>query len=366
MKYKDNWEDTKQRFEAWWSRSSLGRPMLRVASKKPAQEIAGIPVPPPPATPEDMHIGIPHALRVAEYGFQTTNFNYAEAFPAIDLNMGPGSLACYLGSEPIFKWDTVWFSPCVPDGWQAFGPLRFDPENPWWQKHWQVLRAAVEAAQGDYLVNIPDLIENVDVLSAMRDPQTFCYDLIDEPETVRDYTDQLDALYFQYYDPISELVACDGGTSYTAFSIWGKGRTAKVQCDFSALMSPAQFRDHVLDSLQRQLARLDHSLYHLDGPDAVRHLDALMELDRLDALQWTPGAGRPDPGDPLWYPIHDKVHRAGKSLWISLSDGGIEDWLAKTDRLVDRYGADGLYMLYPTMQESEALRLMERAETRWR
>ena len=48
--------------------------------------------------------------------------------------------------------------------------------------------------------------------------------------------------------------------------------------------------------------RLDHSLYHLDGPDAIKHVPALMELEKLDALQWTCGAGQPDGACPRWYP----------------------------------------------------------------
>ena len=58
-----------------------------------------------------------------------------------------------------------------------------------------------------------------------------------------------------------------------------------------------------MPSLQQQCQKLDYTLYHLDGPDAIKHLDALMEIEELDALQWTPGAGKPDGGDELWYPI---------------------------------------------------------------
>ena len=42
-----------------------------------------------------------------------------------------------------------------------------------------------------------------------------------------------------------------------------------------------------------------------------------MEIDEIDALQWTSGDHGPDGTQVEWEePIYDKVIRAGKSLWI--------------------------------------------------
>lgn len=32
-----------------------------------------------------------------------------EAFPYVDLNLGPGSMAAYFSAEPHFSLDTVWY-----------------------------------------------------------------------------------------------------------------------------------------------------------------------------------------------------------------------------------------------------------------
>ena len=89
----------------------------------------------------------------------------------------------------------------------------------------------------------------------------------------------------------------------------GSGKCAKVQCDFCALISPLHFREFVKPSLEKQWSLLDSSLYHLDGPDEIKHLYALMEIEDLKALQFTPGAGNPDGGSLLWYPIYDKAEK---------------------------------------------------------
>ena len=87
-----------------------------------------------------------------------------------------------------------------------------------------------------------------------------------------------------------------------------------MQCDFSAMISPVMFERFVVPSLSEQCAWLDRALYHLDGPDCVRHLDLLLQIPNLHAIQWTPGAGEPGAGDPKWFSLYDRILRAGKSI----------------------------------------------------
>jgi 5-methyltetrahydrofolate--homocysteine methyltransferase len=224
-----------------------------------------------------------------------------------------------------------------------------------------MLRDAVALSRGDYFVAIPDIIENLDILSAARGPQALCYDLADAPELVRAGVERVDSLYFDYYDRCYEITKdSDGASAYTAFAVLGRGKTAKVQCDFCALMSPDAFRELAAPSLRKQCRALDHSIYHLDGPDAIRHLDALMEIEELDALQWTCGAGRPDGANPMWYPIYDKAREAGKGLWVFIEDGGPSDWAKAAKQFVARYGTTGVYFLFPDFPDlASALAMQE-------
>ena len=84
-----------------------------------------------------------------------------------------------------------------------------------------------------------------------------------------------------------------------------------------------------------------------------------MEIKELDALQWICGAGKPDAGSEEWYPIWDAAHDAGKGLWIILQDGGPEDWARSAQKLVKRYGATGLYFLFPNFPNLAQARKME-------
>lgn len=365
MNYVNDWPEIKERFSLWWQGRNADRPLMHVVAVREAplnslEEECG------PETPEALYLDVDANLKRCRNYCRTRRF-YAEAYPNLSLDLGPGSMALYLGAEPVFTPETVWFRECARDAADLLHRCSFGPENKWWKLHCSMIRRAVEATRGEFLVNIPDIIENVDILAAMRGPQNLLYDMIDEPALVREAVGRIEELYFRYYDAMYDLVKDeDGSNSFTAFQIVGSGKTAKVQCDFSALMSPDQFREIVQPSLSKQCRALSHSLYHLDGPDALRHVDALMEIGDLQALQWTCGAGQPDGSSDRWFPLYDKVRKAGKSLWIQLYDGGFRDWLVGAEMLVRRYGKDGLYLYFPEMKEAEAEELIRIAERRWR
>ncbi len=352
MRYKENWEETKARFTAWWSRETTDRPLMRVIAKR-KEPIEPLEIVAPPRDPESYHLDIERKVKEMR-NFCRTHIFLAEAFPSLDVDLGPGSMATYLGAEPVFAWDTVWYTPCLSGDLSQHRELIYRGDSFWLQRHLGLVRAARMLAGDDFLVNIPDIMESIDVLASLRGAQELVYDFIDHPETVRELIAQLDQFYPRYYQAFYELVAHEGGSSYTVFSIWGPGRVAKIQCDFSALMSPRQFREFALPSLERQCRFLDYTLYHLDGIDAIKHLDALMEIKDLDALQWTPGFGKPDGGSEEWYPIYDKVKASGKALWINIEEGTLDDWLRQAKKLLERYGSSGLYILFPVMEEEEA------------
>lgn len=363
MKYKKNWEETKEKFRNYWKQQNTGRPLMIVWAEK--EDAKPLPEELIPADTQDQYMN-PERM-VARYRHFCENHEFlGESFPNMSVDFGPGSVAAYLGSDIEFRDDTVWFTECVED-WEETGKLTFDPDNLWLKKHMEVVQECRKLADGDFLIPIPDLMENIDVLASLRGAQNTVYDLIDEPEEMEERIRQVTDVYFEYYDRFYELVKeQDGASCYTVFQIWGEGKTAKLQCDFSALMSPGQFREFIQESLRRQAGQLDHVLYHLDGPDAIKHMDALMEIEEIDALQWTSGDHGPDGTLEEWYEIYDKARRAGKSLWIKVYSGNVDDWIRNVDRLVKRYGSHSMLLYFNPMPLADAEKLMAYAEAHWK
>ncbi len=384
MLYKKNWEETKEKFKNYWKHCNTGRPLMCVIARKPEVEHLSDNRPveggysdvicqgkyyalPEELKWKDMEDKYQNAERiVARYRhFCETHLFLAESFPNLNVDFGPGSLASYLGSDIGFNEDTVWFKPCLT-GWEDVPPFHFDPENAWFKKHLALVQECRRLVGDDFYVDMPDLMENIDVLASLRGAMDTLYDMIEEPEIIEERIKEVTALYYDYYNRFYDIIKdAEGGNSYTVFQIWGPGKTVKLQCDFSAMMSPTNFRDFIQDSLRQQAEKADCVLYHLDGPDAIKHMDALMEIDGIDALQWTSGDTGPDGTLEDWYPIYDKARAAGKSLWVKVYSGEFEDWIAHVDKLVARYGSHSLFLFFPEMSLEQANRLIEHADKHW-
>ena len=99
------------------------------------------------------------------------------------------------------------------------------------------------------------------------------------------------------------------------------------------------FCEFVVPGLLDTCAWLDHSLFHVDGPGMLRHLDALLEIKDLDAIEFTPGPGVPRGGDAEWWPYYQRILEAGKSVqavWMSPGD---------VLPLLDAIGREGVYLM---------------------
>ncbi len=307
--YKKDWDESKKRFEAFWNRDIADRPLLLIGT---ATDGSGEVPPTPPATLEERYTDVDYLLAAVEYGLKRTYYA-GDMFPHFAPYLGAGSVALYLGSEPGFAEDTIWFEKCI-DGLKDPIPS-FDPNNKWWLKTLEITQKAVERFRGKALVTFPDLVENVDIIASLRGTEELLFDLIECPEDVHRWQKALLDLYFEYYDRLYDMIKeDDGGSSFIAFNIWGPGRTAKIQCDFSAMISKPMFDEFVAPYLEEQAKRLDYVCYHLDGPGALQHVDTLVSLPNIDAIQWTPGAGTSGVGDPAWIPLYKKIREAGKSL----------------------------------------------------
>ena len=382
--YKLNWAETKEKFANYWQHKNTGRPLMCVIARRPEVEqfSDGTPVEggyldqicqgkyynmPKELYWKDMEDKYQNAERiVARYRyFCDTHAFLGESFPNLNIDFGPGSTAAYLGSDIGFKEDTVWFKKCL-DGWDGVPKLTFDPENKWFKKHLQLAKDCRALAKDDFYVDMPDLMENIDVLASLRGAQDTLFDLLDEPEKVGKRIQEVTDVYYEYYDRFYDVIKDkDGGNAYTVFQIWGPGRTVKLQCDFSAMMAPEDFRKYIQPSLRTQSENVDHVLYHLDGPAAIKHMDALMEIDGIDALQWTSGDAGPDGTLPDWDVIYDKAIAAGKSIWVKVYSGEFEDWIRNVDRIVKKYGSHSLFLLFPEMSMEQAVYLLDYADKNW-
>ena len=347
LKWKQNWEETQQHFIDWWNREGL---VITVGTHPQPESHEVVAKPGPVGMVEAYEDGVARAKR-NHYHLAHQQFP-GDSLPIASTDIGPGSLALFLGSEPGFSPETVWFKPCIHevDEPESLPPLKFDPDSHWWKVTEATCRACAELAQGKYLVGCPDLVENVDIISALRDPQTLMIDMIMRPEWVEQKVMESNQAFFEAYQRIYDIIKLpDGSSCFGAFALWGPGKTVKVQCDACAMFSPDMFRRFVVPALTEQCEWLDNSMYHLDGTQCIDKLDPLLAIEALDAVEWTPQAGIEGGGDPRWFDIYHRILDAGKSVQVMGAQ------LHELRPLLDEIGTAGVYVgMWPqTAEEAE-------------
>jgi hypothetical protein len=356
MKFKSDWSQAREHHIRWWQRKG---PVLKIVCPR-ATPVEAIPEPAKPADLLGTWTDPTYRVGLAEQQMAGTMF-LADAFPYFDGYIGPGTTNILLGSQPHFAEETVWYEPCIADPDTA-PPIGFEPSgNHWWGVQMALLEEAHRRNAGRYLLGVPDLVENLDVLAALRDTEKLLMDLAERPEWVAAKVWEINEAYFAIFDRIYDLVKDEhGGHAYCAFNIYGPGKTAKVQCDISCMMSPRMFKDIVVPPLAAQCKYLDCSMYHLDGEDALGHLDALLAIDDLDAIEWTPvGAsgkvsGMPTAGSPSFYDLYRRILKAGKC--VQAIQVRPEDVIP----LLDAVGPNGLYVDVIGTDEKTATQLVEK------
>jgi len=333
LQHKPDWERSKARFEAFWHREVLDRPLVQAFSRR-NNPLSSQSTPSEPESLDQFWLDADYRIDAFEANAARTHYG-GDAFPIFETYIGPGSLALYLGSEPRFAEDTVWNEPSVDSLADSALPV-YDATNETWLASYQMCRRGVERLRGKAIVSIPDLIEGLDTLASLRGTQELLFDLVEHPQAIHKWQRALVELYFEYYDRIYDVVKDDsGGSCASCFFLWAPGRMAKLQCDVSAMVSPAMFDEFAAPYLDEQSKRLDYVLYHLDGPHALQHVDTLLSLPQIDAVQWVPDPGDKHGGEE-WMPLFRRIRGAGKSLHV------INTSAEDAERIVRELGPEGL------------------------
>jgi len=279
----------------------------------------------------------------------------AETFPAFEPNLGPDILSTIFGLELEFEPSTSWGKPLA----DTMAGLRLEPDfnAPMWQDVERFTRASCALSQGRWITMITDLHPNLDVLSALLGPENLCLELLDHPDDVASALRVIDRAVEEAFQRLN-LIIKEGGVAYGSWMRnFSRRPTHIVQCDFSAMISPAQFQTYALASLRAEMALAECRVYHLDGPDALRHLDALLAEPGIEAIQWVYGAGHGPARE--WVDVYQRILAAGKSIRVECES--VDDIAALHPIL----GARGVWYACGVATRDEAtavLRMLGRTE----
>jgi len=344
LSYKADVAGALDRVNAWWNCAVLDRPAVQVIA--PAQHRREAPTKMFSST-QERWLDAEYVVARADAHISSTYFG-GDILPMFMPNVGPDYAAASLGAPLSFGNDTSWSAPIVDD-LDNTPELKVDPCNRYVQAILEHTKVGLEVGKGKFLVGITDLHPGGDLAAALRDPQQLCLDIADAPGRVHELMDRIRPVFYDLYRLQDDLIMAAGQHVRTTWiPLYSTGRYYVPSCDFAALVSPRTFNEFFFHEIAEEVEWLDHSIFHLDGPDAVRHLDTLCSLKKLQAIQFVVGAGGGSVAS--WMHVFKRIQAAGKAMHISID-------AAELDEFMQSLHPEGvmLAMSAPSIEEAESI-----------
>ncbi|MBX7258631.1 MAG: hypothetical protein K1Y02_19880 [Candidatus Hydrogenedentes bacterium] len=293
------------RLEAWWHQDCIDRPVFIASyNGNPSR----------PITRRLELLQSPLAWLEAKRADMAQIRYVGDAIPNVRADFGPVLLGPMLGGSLEFGADTGWTHAFINDDWSNAPDWILRDDNPWWKLLRELTDLVAEDARGNYIVCTPDLGGSADVLLNLRGPENLCVDVMMQPDFIRD---QIDAIYPAWREAFTGLYrrAMQAGAGlFHWLCLWSNRPYMVPACDFNYLISPEVFNSVCLPDIARQAATVGRAVFHLDGSGAARHIDALLEVPDIKAIQFTPGEGTPSALP--WVDMFKKIQAKGKSVLI--------------------------------------------------
>lgn len=351
MEYRDGWDMSKKRLDAFWNQEFVDRCCISVMAPKRGKEERYWEL---KSLPRLYGWGDPEAIvRKSRSQFEVTRFG-GEAFPGIWLNLGPSGHAGYFSGAHYQKDEqTVWYTPTIGD---EYKDVVFDRQSELYKLTLSMAQYYADDSNGDYYISMPDTSGNLDALAYLRGNENVLMDIASDSEEIFPALQEMQRAWEHVIKDVYEIVrnTNDGGSVIYWLKTWAPGLHSQMQADLSVMISNAHYKRYIMPELLAQTEFLEYPLYHFDGAEQVRHLDDLLALKKLKAIQWMSVAGQKPPSH--YIEALKKIQAHGKSLVISVYD------TQEVEPLLTHLSSKGLYLVLEAKDEDELEAIMDMTE----
>ncbi len=325
MEYIDNWDKRKQRHLAFWEREIIDRCCISVtspgknmsyeefffscmygnAAKLPTDELRQ-------NEWTDGELVLKRYINCFENAYLG-----GDIIPQVMVCLGASSHAGhYKGVRGEFS-SSVWFSPAYTgDDPETEFQLELDKNSLFYKKEFELARYFVSESKGRFFICPPDHAGNMDALAHIRGSENLLFDLHENREWVGKALRQIQADWEESEESIFQIIkdTNEGGSTNWWLNTYAPGRHTQMQCDLACMISKEDYDTYAMPELRAKCNWMHRSLYHFDGAEQIRHLDSLLSIENLHAIQWTCVAGQPPPTE--FIPVLRRIQAAGKCLII--------------------------------------------------
>ena len=324
FKLKPDYDVVLNRYEAWWDCQIIDRPLVSLRFPLPDAEKKPLPIK-KHITLRDRWMDAEYIAAMADSQLGNTVF-FADSLPVTYPNLGPEIFSAFYGCELEYGESTAWSKPTLPD-WseQSLDNLQLDMNGFYFKKLVEMTDTLLETAKGKFIVGYTDLHGGGDGIAAFRDPQNLLMDTIENTDAVKRLCDRITTDFLYVYDYFHKKLSDAGMPSTTWLPATCKGKFHVPSNDFSCMISDDAFEALFIPGIIRECQHMDRCIYHLDGPQALRFLDRILDIPEIDALQWVPGAGQEYWAN--WIEVYQRIQSKNKAIQILSIPAGDLDTL---------------------------------------
>lgn len=309
---KPDFEAVQKRMQAFWNQDVWDRPMAVFNLLKPASERVPAPISRHAASTERW-MDTQYLLDWVQTSLSNQLF-LGDSLPIAWPNLGPEIMSALYGCPLHFgDYGTSWSDPILSD-WNDVNKIQLDWDSPYLKKLHEMTDALLTVGKNRFIVGMTDWHPGGDCVAAFRDPMNLAMDMINHKEEVGRLLDQIEEDYYKLYNIFYEKLRLAGQPITSWTPLFADGKFYIPSNDFSIMISDAMYEEIFLPGILRECQFLDRSIYHLDGPGALHHLDSVLSIRELDGLQFVPGAG--NEGFSKWIKVYQKAQAAGKSIQV--------------------------------------------------
>ncbi len=336
-----DWEKRLERQDAFWHNEVLDRPVVHITLP---QENEDYPFPEEKdwGSLREKWFDTEYVAEQALAGAMNTR-HMGDALPKAYPNLGPEVFSAFFGLEMEYGERTSWSEPVLED-WDDVDDLQFSRDNVYWSKLEEMTDALLEIGENKFYTGLTDLHPGGDAIAAFRDPAALAMDMIEHPEEIKALLDRVTGAFFETYDYFADKLQNAGQALSTWTGIVSTRRWYVPSNDFSCMVSNQMFEDVFLPGIAEECAHLEAAIYHLDGPNALQHLDSLLQIEDLNAIQWVYGAGNGPASE--WMEVYKKCQDAGKGIQVGIGADEL-------DTFMEELCPEGVWMQVGDIEDEE-------------
>ena len=349
-----DWEMRIKRQDAFWNREIIDRPVViisfgkeKTSGKIPAKKTYG--------TTRERWLDSEHIAECVAYNVENTVY-CGDALPSTLPNIGPEVFSSFFGMDMEYSEDTSWGIPNLHD-WSKVSELKFSKNNFYWKKIIEMMDALLAKGKGKFYVGYTDLHPGGDAIAAFRDPLNLNMDMIDFPEEVKKLREYVDDVFEEVFNFYMDKLQGAGQAITTWPGIVSSKRWHVPSNDFSCMISKEMFDEIFLPGIVRECRIAEASIYHLDGPQAITHLDSLLDIKELNVIQWVYTAGKGCASD--WLDLYKKCQAGGKGIQLGIQPDEL-------DTIMENLRPEGVWLRVSGINDADSASAIIKKVSKWK